>query len=196
MIIKKKVAIVRRSLLLVVIVFVGWMCNDLFVLPAINAPRGDGEFRNISFRAGPFALPGYTISMAAFDLGKPFRAEYALEQIANIHRKCTVNLAIRNPNSQLLESSFWKLNGRFRLTLLNSSGKTLVGYDARLGDFHWETTSDWTDHTRIHVLYPPENGDFAPDPRERYTILVTYEPDRALEGLMGYVYIRNGGGKR
>src|SRR5687768_2531372 len=68
----------------------------MFWLPAIASHHGDGDFQDLSRRAGPFLIPGYCIKMPEFDMGNPHQAEYRVGGLTDIGSKCGVHLAIRD----------------------------------------------------------------------------------------------------
>jgi hypothetical protein len=182
----------RRVFTIVAALLVLFACFDvgkgMFWLPAIASHHGDGEFHDLSRRAVPFAIPGYSVTMPEFDLGKPHRAEYRVGGLANIGRKCGVHLAIRDHNDR-----WWgdtrDVGGKVKLDLLDSQGRTVVSVTGRLGDYIWWGFSD------LHVLYQMEKSFFNPNSDEEYSLRFEYEPDPRLEGYKGFVYVRSGGNK-
>lgn len=158
----------------------------MFCLPTIPPHRGDGSFQDLSRRAGPFALPGYCISMAEFDLARSHEAEYHFTALPNIGRKCGVHLAIRDHDGRWWGTTR-HLNGKLTLELLNSEGHKVVAAGGRLGDYIWWGFSD------LHALYQMEKSFFTPDGKQEYRLRVSYEPDDRLAGYMGFVYVRSGG---
>jgi hypothetical protein len=158
-------------------------------MPAIASHHGDGVFHDLSRRGVlSVVIPGYSISMPGFDLGKPHRAEYRFGGLANIGPKCGVHLAIRDHTGR-----WWietrHLNGSVHLELLNSHGQPVVNVSGRLGDYTWWGFSD------LHVLYQRDKSFFKPDSKEEYCLRFSYEPDPALAGYKGFVYVRSGGNK-
>jgi hypothetical protein len=180
----------RRVLTIAVVLLVLFAClgvgKGMFWLPAIPNHHGDGEFHNLSRRAGPFAIPGYCVTMPEFDLGKPHKAEYRIGGLANIDRKCGVHLAIRDHNDRWWEHTR-DMGGKVKLDLVDSKGRTVVSVTGRLGEYTWWGFSD------LHVLYQMEKSFFTPDSGEEYRIQFEYEPDPRLEGYKGFVYVRSGG---
>ena len=166
-----------------------YVAYRLFWLPTLVPHEGDGEFTDLSRRLGPFALPGYCIKLPAFDLGKPFEAEYRLTELSNIGRKCGVYLAIHDPQGRLGIGG-WNHKvegGAVRLQLLDSNGNARVQANGRPRDFIWYGFRD------VHALYQMDHSFFHPRPSEEYTLRVSYAPDRRLEGLNGYAYLECGG---
>jgi len=158
--------------------FCVWSCG----LPPIPPHRGDGEFRDISHRAGPFPLRGYTVSMPEFDLGQPLEAEYRVAGLAEIGPECGVHLAIRGFNG-----SGNGLGGELRLELIDSKERAVVSVAGKLGDYTWWGFND------VNVLYQSGKSFFRPDPQESYRIRFSYTPDPRLAGQKGFVYLRCGG---
>lgn len=182
----------RRAMMIAVALLVLFACfgvgKGMFWLPSIACHHGDGDFQDLSRRAGPFAIPGYCVKMPELDLGKPHRAEYRLGGLANIGRKCGVHLAIRDHNDR-----WWgdtrDVGGKVKLDLVDSQGRTVVSVTGRLGEYIWWGFSD------LHVLYQMEKSFFSPDSGEEYSLQFEYEPDPRLEGYKGFVYVRSGGNK-
>jgi hypothetical protein len=160
----------------------------MFWMPSIPNHQGDGTFVNLSRRAGPFALPGYSISMAEFDLGKPHRAEYRVGGLTNIRRDCGVYLAIRDHDNRW-GGGTGHLDGSLELKLLDSHGQSVVTVVGRLGDYTWWGFSD------LHALYQMDKSRFTVDSEEEYRVVIKYLPDPRLAGYKGFVYVRSGGGK-
>ncbi len=161
----------------------------MFWLPAIPSHHGDGVFQDLSRRAGPFAIPGYCISMPEFDLANRHQAEYRLGGLANIGRTCGVHLAIRDHDDRWWWNETRLLNGKVQLDLLNSHGQAVVSVSGRLGDYIWWGFSD------LHALYQMDKSFFSPDSAEEYRLRFSYEPDPRLAGYKGFVYVRSGGSK-
>ena len=161
---------------------------SMFWLPSIPEHEGDGTFENLSRRAGPFALPGYSVSMPEFDLAKPHRAEYRVAGLTNIGQECGVYLAIRDHDNH-----WWgetgHMDGSLELELLDSHEQSLVTVRGRLGDYTWWGFSD------LHVLYQLHKSRFTVDTKEAYRVVINYQPDSRLAGYKGFVYVRSGGGK-
>jgi len=183
----------RRRVLTVAGVLVAlFVCFNIswgmFWLPAIASHRGDGIFQNLSHRAGPFAIPGYCISMPEFDLAKPYQVEYRLAGLANIGRKCGVYLAIRDPDDRW-GGDTRSLEGNVHIELVDSQGKVVVSVSGRLGDYIWCGFSD------LHALYQMDRSFFKPDSKEEYRLRFAYEPDARLAGYKGFMYVWSGGTK-
>jgi hypothetical protein len=164
--------------------FLAWSC---FALPSVSGYHGDGTFLNLSRRAGPFAIPGYSISMPEFDLGHPHRAEYRVAGLANIGRKCGVYLALHDPGGRWGWGDTKALAGEVQLELRDSGLRTLVNVRGKLGDYIWYGFRD------THALYQMDRSFFVPDSREEYTVRVSYSPDPRLAGYEGFVYLECGG---
>ena len=160
----------------------------MFWLPAIASHHGDGEFRDLLCRAGPFAIPGYCVSLPEFDLGKTHHAEYRLGGLTNFGQECGVHLAIRDHDDRWWSDTTY-LDGKVNLDLIDSQGHTVVSVAGRLGDYIWWGFSD------LHVLYQTDNSYFSPDSGEEYRLRFAYEPDPRLAGYKGFVYVRSGGNK-
>lgn len=80
---------VRRLVIAVAVLGVCfYFGKQMFWLPALTAHQGDGAFADISRRAGPLAIPGYSVTLPEFELAKPFEAEYHLTRLPNIGRQC------------------------------------------------------------------------------------------------------------
>ena len=161
--------------------------RGMFWLPAIASHHGDGNFQDLSRRAGPFAIPGYCVKMPEFDLGNPHQVEYRLGGLANIGRKCGVHLAIRD------HAGWWTdtrhLDGKVKLDLIDSRGYEVVSVTGRLRDYIWWGFSD------LHVLYQMDKSFFSPESEQEYRLRFAYEPDPRLAGYKGFVYVRSGGSK-
>jgi hypothetical protein len=157
-------------------------------LPAIPNHRGDGSFQDLSRRAGPFAVPGYSISMPEFDLAKPHEAEYQIAGLANIDRECGVHLAIRDHDGRWWGDTS-QLGGKVQIGLVDTDGHVILSLSGRLGDFTWWRFSD------LHALYQMDKSFFNPVSAKEYRLRFTYEPDPQLAGYKGFVYIRSGGNK-
>jgi hypothetical protein len=159
-----------------------------FVLSPVHAHGGDGQFQDISRRAGPFAMRGYDISMPTFDLGEPLTTDYRVTALPGIGRDCGVYLAFRDPEF-LSDHLLQRLGGSLELEVLNRAGRRLAGARGSLKDFTCFQTFD------LHAFYQPDNSFFTPDSGEEYTIRCSYTPDTQLAGHRGFVYLRSGGGK-
>jgi hypothetical protein len=155
-------------------------------LPPIAPHRGDGQFQDISHRAGPFRLRGYTISMPEFDLGQPHQQEYRLADLPELGPECGVHLAVRGRNGGW-GTNATRLNGELRLELINSKGNVVVNVSGKLGDYTWWGFGD------MHALYQLRRSFFRPDRREEYRLRFSYTPDPKLAGYRGFVYLRCGG---
>src|SRR5262245_51767930 len=114
----------RRRVLIAVATIALFACLNIawgmFFLPTIPPHRGDGTFQNISRRAGPFAIPGYSISMPEFDLAEPHQAEYRVADLANIGGDCMLYLSINDPEYKWLfkHREIRQLVGRLHLQVV------------------------------------------------------------------------------
>ena len=145
--------------------------------------HGDGKFQKLSRWAGPFPLPGYSISMPTFDLGQPFQAEYQVARLTDIGRDCGVHLAVADPQDHWLLHDTRRLEGNLALQLIDSNGVVIVSTSGRLGEYTW---MGWNN---IHALYQLDRSFFRPNPSERYRLILTYDPDPNLAGYQGFAYL-------
>jgi hypothetical protein len=160
--------------------------HRLFVLTPVPAHRGDGDFRDISWRSGPLAVRCYDISMPSFDLGGSQAAEYRVAALPDVWDDCGVYLAYRDP--QLLSDRLRRqLGGRLELEVLDGRGRVVAQARGSLKDFICFETRD------LHAFYQHPNSFFAPDGGERYTVRLSYTPAAELAGRRGFVYLRAGG---
>jgi hypothetical protein len=157
-------------------------------MPSIPSHRGDGTFTDLSRRAFPFPLPGYSISMPEFDLGGPFQAEYRLAGLSKTGQDAVVYLAIHDPGNTL-DSRPRGVDGSVRLELVNSQDRVLVDVGGSLDRYTWASSLDY------YRLYKLHESSFTPDPREEYRLRITYSPDSWLAGYKGFAYVRCGGRK-
>jgi hypothetical protein len=132
------------------------IAHEMFWMPAIPSHWGDGTFQNISRRAGPFALPGYSISMPDIDLAEPHQAEYRFGELPNVGWDCGVYLAIHDPDGRWLTDANC-LDGKLKLALFDSRGQIVVSVSGRLGDYTWFGLGD------THALYKLHGSFFSPD---------------------------------
>ena len=162
------------------IIFFWSVCS----LPPIPPHRGDGQFQDLSHRAGPFPLRGYNISMPDFDLGSPQRAEYRFAGLSNIGQHCGVYLAIRDEHRRWQGWADRKeLDGGLSIELVDSQRKEVVRVSGRLGEFIWYGFD------KVHALYKMDKSFFTPRTDEEYRLLFSYQPDAKLAGYKGYVYL-------
>jgi hypothetical protein len=162
--------------------------RSLFVLRPLSAHHGDGTFADITRRT-PFALPGYTVSMPAFDLALPHQAEYRMSRLPDIGRDCGLFLAIRDPDDGWWGRDQAHLAGELRLELLDAEGRAVVRVNGRLGEYIW------CGKRELSALYQPRKSFFRPDSRQEYRARVWYTPDPRLAGYEGFVYLWAGGTK-
>jgi hypothetical protein len=151
---------------------------------------GDGAFQNLSRRAGPFPIPGYSIRMPEFDLAQPFSAEYRVAGLTDIGRECGVYLAIHDSADHWLRSPTRQLRGNVRLELFDSGGRPVVQVEGELGTFIW---MDRGDQPGLHGLYKMDESFFYPRSREEYVLRLSYLPDPKLIGYKGCAYLLCGG---
>ncbi len=164
--------------------FCAWFSWESFVLRPVPPHQGDGEFEDLSFRYGPFAVRGYSISMPAFDLGDSFKAEYRISGLTQIRQKCGVYLAVRDP--QFI--GFAADGGELHFEVTDSMGRSVVKVGGNLSEFiHWQAGDEF------HGFYQMEKSFFNPDRREEYRIRISYTAGRKLAGHKGFVYVRCGG---
>jgi hypothetical protein len=163
-----------------------FIAKRMFWLPALDAHQGDGAFANISSRAGPFAIPGYSITLPEFDLAAPFEAEYRLSELPSIDRRCMVYFAFRDPDDKCGDSRAMN-HGKIHLELLDGQGSELIRVSGSPSEFIWYGSRD------MHGLYQMHRSSLWPDPSEKYTIRVSYDPEPALAPFKGYVFLECGG---
>ncbi len=166
----------------------GFFIARRLLLPPLPSHRGDGTFQDVSWFAGPFPKPGYTVTMPELDLGSPHELEYRLAGLTNIGRSCGVYLGIRDHDSGLWRDTE-KYDGELRLELLDSRGLPAVDVSGRLGDFIWWGSGD------RHGLYQMDRSFFTPDADEEYRLRLTYAPDPRLARYKGFVFLSSGGTK-
>lgn len=148
--------------------------------------RGDGTFKDLSGFIGPTYIRGYSIRMPEFDLAEAHEAEYQVSQLRDIGYDCKVFLAI-DASTRVGEYQD-DVDGYLDLELRDSQDNVVMSVQGRLGDFIWACGGDYK-------LYQLDKSSFSPDPREDYTLRISYSPDARLNGLKGAVLLRSGGGK-
>lgn len=158
----------------------------LFWLPALDPHQGDGAFANISWRAGPFAVPGYSITLPEFDLAAPFEAEYHLTRLPNIGRQCMVYFAFRDPQGKCSDYRAMT-RGKIHLEVVDGRGSALIRVSGKPTEFIWYGCRD------MYGLYQMHSSSFSPKASEQYTIRVSYHPEPGLASLKGYVFLECGG---
>ncbi len=182
----------RVALILAPLGLACFLGNRMFVLPDIHPHAGDGRFEDISHRLGPFAVPGYSISMDEFDLGEPRDAEYHIRNLTDIGRQAWLFLAVRCSNDLGVPSySFGHADATLHLELLDSRGATLVNEEGNLAEFRVMSTygKDW-----VGLWHEPPTS-FVPDDSKEYVVRLSYRPGQYTKGYKGYVYIECGGRK-
>lgn len=152
-----------------------------------TSPRSDGVFADLSGFHGPVYIRGYSITMPEFDLGTAQQAEYQLNDVRDIGKKCGIYLAIIPRDGKIVDETA-NYNGRLQLELKDSKGISVVSVDGRLGEYIWAQGGNCE-------LYQLDKSFFDPDPNEKYTLRLTYSPDSKLNGMRGFVYVRSGGSK-
>jgi hypothetical protein len=162
-------------------------------MPSIEPHAGDGEFRNISRRAGPLALPGYMIEFPEFDLGKPHKAVYRFSSLPALglgfsRRPCGMYLVI--PENR----DAWGLNlvqvggiASVATELRDSRGEVVAQTQGKLHDMIW---GNWHGANRLYQL---RLSFFDPVNSESYTLQVDYSPDPALAPYKAHVGLECGG---
>jgi hypothetical protein len=156
-------------------------------LPPIAPHRGDGVFADISRRAGPFPLRGYTVTMPEFDLGQPFQAEYHLAGLTDIGQTCGVHLAFLDPRWSIDDQAIKQMAGELRIEVSDSQGRSVLEVTGRLSDYIWAGVGD------LRYLYQMNKSFFRPERREEYRLEFSYTPGARLEGRKGFVHLRCGG---
>lgn len=176
---KRIILLVAMSIAVSLCLWQSWLA---FVVQVTPPHQGDGEFRDISRRAGPFAINGYEISMPKFSLDQAFQAEYHVSGLTRLHAKCGIYLGV---NDNRFAGS--AMGGRLHLTATDKSGKIVVDANGRLEDFYcWSTGQE-------HGFYRLNDSFFIPSPNETYRIRIDYVPSPSLNEYQGYIRIRCGG---
>jgi hypothetical protein len=133
---------------------------------------------------------GYSISMPAFDMGGPHRAEYRVSQLPDIGRDCTLYLAIDDPGGRFLfqDSEVSRLRGVLRLEVMNAQG-VIHRAEGPLWDWTWNHRADEPRHrlyqSHAFLELPPRAG-------QEYTLRISYSGDELLAGFRGYCYLECG----
>lgn len=165
--------------------FVSFCCANCLWMPTIPPHRGDGQFENVSRRYYFAAVPGYTISMPKFDLGKDFKGEYKVTGMANVGE------GILYMGMRYAPFEIWTKDREFEgwldLEMVDKHGNALVNVSGKLGDYVWFGTGN------LNALYQYPQSGFRPNINEEYRIRISYRPDPRLAGLKGFVYIEVGG---
>ena len=152
----------------------------LFSLPSIPAHEGDGLFEDRSQRIGPFANPGYSISMVDFDLADEQNIEYQISNLPNIGRNCNIYFAIFQPRGARKREPRWGGEATIVITMFDTKKKVVAKIDSHLSNLTIMEVSN----RNAFFLYQRENGVFLPDPAEKYTSRVSYDPDADLAAVV------------
>jgi hypothetical protein len=164
----------------------GWAA---FVMPLLTPHEGDGTFADISRRA-VFVMPGYAISMPAFDLGESHQAEYRVSRLPDIGRDCGLYLAFHTDDNRWWQgTTSSRVGGHLRLELLDADDQTVVNVSGKLGKYIWYGRGD------LCALYKLHESFFRPDSRQEYRARIWYTPDSQLAGYKGFVYLEARRGK-
>ena len=156
----------------------------------IPPSRGDGNFRDISFRFPwpslpvGIPIPGYEVKFPTFDLGEEYHAEFVVSDLHDIGSKAGVYLFVGGPRHYDGEH---RLQAAFDFEVRNAKGQLMAHAKKPLGEFTWSTNGDgWG-------LYSLDQSFFRVHKGERYTLRVRYRPDPVLRARQGFVYLQCGG---
>lgn len=186
---------VRRLILVVVLgvvvlSFAPIAFGLLASLDPITPHEGDGVFQDLSRRVGGFAVPGYSISFAEFDLGKEYKGSFQVSSLPGNPKRCGFYLAINDPNDHwFIHGANRQLGGYLQLEARDSQGRVVISLGGALREFVW---GEWRG---AHRLYQSPGSFFRPTKGEEYTFHISYSPDAQLASFTGYGYLESGGSK-
>lgn len=166
-----------------------------FPMRPLHPHRGDGDFRDISFRWpwGTFglAIRGYTITFPTFTLGEPYEAEFYMRELPDISTKPVVYLCIADPKRSLRgDEERKRLTAEIAFDMLDQDGKPVCHVVMPIAKMYWAAPEGGGD---CYGLYALPDSHFASRKNGQYKLRVAYRPDRLLSGFRGFVHVRCGG---
>lgn len=159
----------------------------MFRMPPLKPHVGDGVFKDISFRFGPFPIRGYSIDFPRLKLRQKLAASY---RIADLPRLGSVGVyfVVIGPSEHCLD-------GDLDVKVLDSAGKTVVDVQERLGRMIW--SSHYADGQNCYALYDLDKSFFEPRRGMAYQLTVSFSPDEESiakrKPITGGLYMRCGG---
>src|SRR5881396_1429233 len=103
-----------------------WQCW-VSCFPHVTPPHeGDGVFKDLSRKMGPFAINGYEISMPKVDLKMEFEGQYVVSHLSSRPR-CGIYLGIIDKRFDLKA-----FGGNLQIKATDSKGKVVVDVNGRL----------------------------------------------------------------
>ena len=143
-----------------------------------------GVLSDTSQPSGLFGSRGYVVDFPKFDLGTKYERQFRLAGLPTLgNAPAEIRLVVEDTTLQNQKDS---LAAKIAIMLLDSSGRQVAGYTAKLSDLIW--SSPIHDHVG-GALYELDHSEFVPRTDEIYTLSISYIPDTALHSKSGYIYV-------
>ena len=150
----------------------------------IQQYTGDGVISDASQSSGGLGSRGYVVEFPKFDLGADYERQFKLAGLPTLgSAPAEIRLVVEDAT---LENQKNSLAAKIVIKLLESSGRQVAGYTAKLSDLIW--SSPIHDHAGS-ALYELNHSEFVPRTDEIYTLSVSYIADTALQSKNGYIYV-------
>jgi len=165
----------------------------------IPPSRGDGDFRDISWRfpwpSLPVGLPvpGYVVRFPTFDLGEDYQREFAVADLHDIKQKVGVYLFVSVPWHPHFDDDKRQLQAEFEFEVRDAKGQIVAHAKNPLSKLIWSTPLGIEGCEDGYALYSLEESFFQVHKGERYTLRAVYRPDPTLRAHQGFVYLQCGG---
>jgi len=191
--VKKILAILSIPVLLIIYYLV--LC-PLYFDYQVKEYDGDGNIKNISIRFALVPIDGYTLSFEKFDLSKPFSKVYTLKNLP-ADSEPLIYLAVEDSNwNYTNDSNIAELTSAVEFIVTSGTGEEILHFQNELNDMVWSWPLSGQD-VHAHGLYNSRKLDkdshFKAEDKETYTLNINYHPDEALNGHLGFLYLRFGG---
>jgi hypothetical protein len=162
------------------------IAQKLFIMPRIPPPQGDGTFSNISRRYGPFAAPGYKITMPEFEMSDKVAAEYQIVNMPSIGEDCYLFFAIRNPEKDPFAGLRGLTDASVAIELVEKSGEPIIAMSGKLHEFRIMVSSN-----NYMSLYQLGKSSFVPKEGGDYVIRLKFDGDPHMRGYQGFLYLQS-----
>jgi hypothetical protein len=164
-----------------VVAYAAWFY--FYSIPSFPPYKGEGEFRNISFRfpcrAYGIAIPGYSVKFSKFDLSRDFTASYLLRDLPVIDQHSAgIYLGIRDRDQKWNEYAVKQLKAELEFTVHDSAGKIVRQAKYPLTQFNWGESGQY----ELTV----DESFFDPAPGAAYELQIRYSGDPQFGSQQGY----------